>query len=91
MNGLRLFVVNVWGWHPNCEVAEEPFTHVVIAKDMTEAETIAIQQQKEYDAISQNENAIKWESYSIDRENSFEVDRAIDRNGIEHSVAFAIR
>lgn len=43
---LQLFVIPIWDWHNNCDVAEEPFDYVVAATSMELAKEIAMKEHK---------------------------------------------
>lgn len=68
---MKLFVINLWAWHNNCDVAQEPFTYVVAADDIDEAIAVAIQQSDKSAG-----------DIHIDMENSYEITEAYSKVGI---------
>lgn len=38
----QLYVIPIWDWHNNCDVAEEPFNYTVLAEDIEKAKKIAL-------------------------------------------------
>ena len=77
-NRLKLFVVSLWDWHNNCDVAEEPFTKIIAANDLDEAVEIA---KENFQRLDDATGEVR-----VDRENSFEVTEATGRKGTSYRV-----
>jgi ABC-type nitrate/sulfonate/bicarbonate transport system ATPase subunit len=83
---MKLYNISMWGYHNNFENANEHYTHVVVAHDIEEAINLSIELQSKKDE-EQLDIRTKIESYSIDNDNSFEIEKAYDKEGNSYSIS----